>query len=89
MVEYFLGQELAFRFLAGWVADRAGGAACERDGLVAAELETTQGEQGNEVAEVEAVSGRVEATIQGGRSFFETLRQFVHGGAVVDESSPL
>ena len=59
------GEEIALGRLAARVADHAGGAARERDGAMAGQLEPAQDEEADEVAEVEAVGGRVEADVEG------------------------
>ena len=57
-------EELAFRGLAGGVADEAGGAADEGVDLVAGPLVVAEGHDGDEVAGLEAVGGGVEAAVE-------------------------
>lgn len=59
-----VGIELgALEGLAGWVADAGSGAADECDGVVAAALEPGEDNEAEEVAEVEALGGGVEAAV--------------------------
>ena len=57
-------QQIALGGLARRIADHAGGAAGQCDGVVAGELEAPQHELAHEVPDMEAVAGRVEAAVE-------------------------
>jgi hypothetical protein len=65
VIEDFAGEELAFLGFTAGVTDEAGGAAGDGDGVVAGELEAAEGEEGDEVADVEAIGSGVEAAVEG------------------------
>lgn len=90
------GEELAFLGFAAGVADAAGGAAGDGDGVVAGELEAAEGDEGDETAGVETIGGGVEAAVEGDWVVEETLGEpagavtgFGAAGVVVDEAAPL
>ena len=57
--------------------------------MVAEELETAQGEQRDEIADVEGVGGRIKAAIERGRALGQALGQRVKIGAVGVEAAPV
>src|SRR5882762_2313639 len=63
------GEQLALLSLAARVANGTGGAARERDGMVALELKAAKPEQRDEIADMEAVRRGIEAGIEGDWSF--------------------
>ena len=89
-VDGFLGEEIALGRFAARVADHAGGAAGEDDGLVSGELEPAEHDEAEEVAELEAAAGGIEADVErdgrgaGREEFFE----LVAVGHVGDEAAP-
>ena len=64
-----------------------GGAAGERDRVVAGELEAAQHDLADQVADVEPVGRRVEADVDADRAVGEALGQRVAVGGVVDEAA--
>ncbi|MFM1944722.1 MAG: hypothetical protein RI897_3704 [Verrucomicrobiota bacterium] len=56
---------MSFLGFAAGVTDEAGGAAGDGDGVVAGDLEAAEGEEGDEVTDVEAIGGGVEAAVEG------------------------
>ena len=58
-----LRKQLAFGGLAAGVADHAGAAARQGDGMVAEALQAGQGDQGDKAADMQAVAGSVEAVV--------------------------
>ncbi len=84
-------EEIALGRLAARVADHAGGAARDGDGSMARELEPAQDEQADQVAEVEAVGGGVEADVKRdrGRARREQALQLVAVGHVGDQPAPM
>ena len=86
MAEGLHVQELPFLALHGGVADHAGGAAHECDGLVAGALQVLEHHHAHEVAYVEAVGCGVDAQVGRGHAFLEF---FVGAGHVlVNHAAP-
>ena len=73
--ELLAGEQVAFGGFAAGVADHAGGAAGEADGVVTRELEAPQGKLGDKMADMEGIAGRVEAAIQRDRPLAQALGQ--------------
>ena len=73
------------------IADHAGRTARERDDAMPCAPKPAQHEEPDEVAEVEAVGGRVEADVKGerGRAGREEPFQFFAIGHVGDQSAPM
>ena len=90
-LEAFRREEIALGRLAARVADHAGRAARDGDGPMARQLEPAQNEQADQVAEVEAVGGRIEADVKGdrGRAGREQPFQFLAIGHVGDQPAPM
>jgi hypothetical protein len=87
-IEHFLGKELAlYRFATG-VADGTGCTAGKGDGDVAEELEASEGDKGDEIADVEAVRRRVESGVQGDGTGFEPFQQFDLIRAIGQQTAP-
>ncbi len=89
--EDFGREEIAFRRFAARVADHAGRAPRHGDGAMSRHLEPAQDEQADQVAEVEAVGGRIETGVNGDRRRVgrEEPFEFLAVGHVGDESAPL
>ena len=83
-----LGVERALGALAARVADQPGGAADEAERPVAGLLEPAQGEQLDEVADVQRGRGRVEPAIERDRPRGEQRPQFVQVGGLRDQAAP-
>ena len=81
-----LVQEIPFGRLHRRVADHAGGAAHEGEGLVAAALEMLQDHHADEVADMQGVGRRVDAYVGSRRAFHEFLFRTRHD--VLDHASP-
>ena len=60
-----LREQLAFGRLSAGIADHAGAAAGQGDGMVAETLQAGQGDQGHKMPDVQAVAGGVEAVVDG------------------------
>ncbi len=88
-IEGLLCEQLTLCFLARRVADTARGATCQRNRKVTAVLEAPERYEGNEIAYVQAVCCRIEASVQADRTFFKSLGKFLRGRAIVDKPSPL
>ena len=73
--------ELAFGCLEAGVADHAGGAANQRDRCMPGLLETLEQQDRHQMAEMQAVGGRVEAAIERHRGF---IQEFVQCGGIGD-----
>ena len=81
--------ELALGGLEARVADHAGGAADQRDGLVAGFLEALEDEHRHEVAEVQAVRRRVEAAIERYRFLSQQFVERLGVGDLGDQAAIL
>ena len=81
-------QQIALLALATRVADHAGAAADQSDRTVPGLLETLEEAQLLEVADVEAVGGRVEADVEGQSVGIDAARQRLVIGELVDEAAP-
>ena len=68
------GVQLALRRFEARIADEAGGAAHQRHRLVAGQLEALQAQQRNQMAQMQAVSGRIETAIQCNWPLRQSLR---------------
>ena len=79
-------EELAFLAFHRGVADHAGGAADEGDGLMAAALEVLEYHHANEVADMEGVGGGVDAQVSRGHPFLELV--FRAGHHLVNHVAP-
>ncbi len=79
--------ELALGGLEARVADHAGGAADQGDGLVAGFLEALEDQNRHQVAEVQAVCRRVEAAIQGDRLLDQQLVERFRIGQLGDQAA--
>ena len=88
-VEHFLGEQLALLRLAAGVADGAGGAAGERDGVMAQQLKPAQRQQRHQVAHVQAVGGRVKAAVKRDGARADAFRQLLRVGAIGQQAAPL
>src|SRR3954452_17925739 len=66
-----------------------GGAAGERDGVVARQLEAPQHQQADEVAGVEAVGRRIHAVVQRDGTLVQAPRESISIGCVVDQPAGL
>ena len=89
MRDLFGRLQIAFSGLTGRVADHAGGAAGEGDGVVAGELKAAEGKERHQVTDVQRIGGRVEAAIKRDRSRGQALRERVGVGAVGVQAAPL
>ena len=88
VIENFLGEELAFLCFAAGITDATGRAAGDGDGMMPGVLKTSQRQQGHEIADVQTVGGRIEATVKrDGRG--EALGQFHRVRAIGDEAAPV
>lgn len=83
--ELFPGQQVALGRLAGGIADHPGGAAGQRQRLVAGELEAAQHQLAHQMPDVQAVRGRIEAAVERDRPLGEPLAQAVEIRAVGDQ----
>ena len=88
-IQHLLGEQLALLRLAAGVADGAGGAAGQRDGVMAQQLEAAQRQQRHEVAHVQAVGGRVKAAVKRDGPGADALGQLLRIGAIGQQSAPL
>ena len=80
------GEQFALGGLEGGVANHAGGAADDGQRLVAGHLEVLEQHDGDEVADMEAVGGGVDADVGGGYFFVELLLGAGHD--VVNHTAP-
>ena len=64
VIQNFLGEQLAFGGLAARIANRAGRAARDGNRMMAEQLKPPQRKQRHEIADVQAVGGRVEAAVK-------------------------
>ena len=86
-LQNFLCEQLTFLGFPAWIANRAGRAAGHGNRMMAEQLKPPQREQRHEMADVQAVGGRVEAAVKrDGRGDF--LFQFRRVGAIGDEAAP-
>ena len=81
--------ETAFLRFAAGVADEAGAPADQGDGRVAGELEAAQHQDGNQVADGQAVGGWVEAVVEGDRSALQAPGETFPVGYLVQQAPPL
>ena len=82
-------KQIALVALAAGVADHAGGAADDRDRLVAGVLEAAQHQQRQQVADVQAVGRGIEAGVDGARLFVEPAPTDAGVvGRLVDQATP-
>ena len=79
--------EIAFCCLEAGVPDQAGGATHQCYRAMARELETPQHQKRHQRANMQAVSGRIEAAVQGLRSAFQPLFQGIFPGNLEYETS--
>src|SRR5688500_4082094 len=86
--ELLAGEQIALGGFPRGVADHTGGAARERDGVMAGELETPQRELAHEMADVERIAGWIETAVESQRSFAEALCERVEVGAIGEEAAP-
>ena len=82
-----LVEEVALLAAPAGVADHAGGAAGEGDRPVAGVGEAAQHEQADEVADVQAVGGRVAPVVERDRALGEPGGQRLPVGGVVDQAT--
>ena len=88
VVEYLLfGEQVALGAFAGRVAYASRAAARYRDGAVSEALEPRESHYGDEVADVEAVRGRVEAYIAGHHVVFEVFFKLLVVARPLDEAA--
>ncbi|MOA02672.1 hypothetical protein D3C78_1221360 [compost metagenome] len=87
--DHVRGVQLALGGLEARVADHAGGAADEGDRAVAGLLEAAQYQHRYQVAEVEAVGGRVEAAIQGHTFLSQQFVECRRVGLLGDQAASL
>ena len=59
------------------------------DGMVAQQLEPAQRQQRHEVADVQAVGGRVKAAVEGDGAGADAFRQLLRVGAIGQQAAPL
>ena len=88
VIENLLGEQLTFGGLTAWIADAAGRAACERDGIVTEQLKAAQSEQRHEIADVQRIRCGIKSAVKSGRRG-EFLRQLGSVSAIGDESPPV
>ena len=69
VVQNFLCEQLAFGGLAAGIANAAGCAAGDSDGMMAEQLKPPQRQQRHQIADVQTVCRRVEAAVKRDRSF--------------------
>ena len=82
-------EQVALLGAAARVADHAGGAAGEGDRPVPGVLEAAQHEQADQVADVQAVGGRIAAVVQRDRTLGEPSGQCGAVGALLHEAAGL
>lgn len=88
VVEYLLfGEQVALGAFAGRVAYASRAAARYRDGAVSEALEPRESHYGDEVADVEAVRGRVEAYVAGDHVVFEVFFKLLVVARPLDEAA--
>lgn len=87
--ELLAREQIALGGFARRIADHAGRATCQRDGVVTGELKPAEHELAHEMADVQAFPSRVEAAIQRDRALGEALIQRREVGTVGDEAAPL
>ena len=73
--ELLARKQVALGGFAAGIADHAGGAAGEADGVMTGQLEAPQRELRDQMTDVEGIAGGVEAAIQGDRALVEALGQ--------------
>ena len=73
-IENFLREQLALARFAARVADHAGRATGKRNGMMAEQLKASQPKQRDEIADVQAVGGGIEAGVESERCFFKEFR---------------
>lgn len=88
VVEHFLGKELAFDGFTAGVADGTGCTAGKGDGDMAEELEASEGDKRDEIADVEAVRRGIESGVQGNGTGFEPFQQFDLIRAIGQQTAP-
>jgi hypothetical protein len=84
----FLGLEDTLRLPAGGIADGAGTAADNDDRMVAGQLEPLQDHKGNEMTDVHAVTGGIDATVEGNGFFPYQFVQSFFIGLLVHSAAP-
>src|SRR5439155_60092 len=87
LADLLLREQRSLAALAARIADQAGAAAHQHDGLVAGELEVPQQHDRHEIAELQAGRGRIEPAVHRAALRAEVRRDFLRG--VVDEPAPL
>ena len=87
LADLLLREQRPLAALAARIADQAGAAAHQHDGLVAGELEVPQQHDRHEIAELQAGCGRIEPAVHRAALRAEVRRDFLRG--VVDETAPL
>lgn len=87
-IEHFLREKLAFDGFAAGIADGTGRAARKCDGDMAVELESTERDERDEIADVEAVPRGIEAAVQGDGTGSEPFEQFDFIRAIGQEAAP-
>ena len=73
LLDGLLGIKLAFRRFKARIANQTGGTAHQRNRLMARFLEALQAQQGNEMPQMQAVSGGIEAAIECDRALRQSL----------------
>ena len=86
-VEGCVVEKVPFVAATSGVANHASGASSQRDGPVPKELKPPQQQQRKQVAEVQAVGGRVKAAVDHHRTGIEKGGKFFLIGGVVDQAS--
>ena len=86
LADLLLREQRSLAPLAARIADQAGAAAHQHDGLVAGELEMPEQHDRHEIAELQAGRGRIEAAVYGAGRRGEVRPDLLSG--VVDETAP-
>ena len=89
VLDGFLGLENPFGLPAGGVSDGAGAAADNDDRMVAGQLEPLQDHKGNEMTDVHAVTGGIDATVEGNGFLPYQFVQSFFIGLLVHSATPL
>ena len=84
--QFFLRKQVALLRFHGRVADHAGGAADQRDGLMPAALQVAQHHDAHQMSDVQRVGSRVDAHVRRGHALFQHFVRARHD--VVNHAAP-
>ena len=88
-IEDFRRKKLSFGISATGIADGAGGATRDRNGMMTEQLKAPKAEKRHQIADVQTVRRRIEAAVKRDRPRSKALVQLRSVGAIIHQTPPL